>query len=138
VRDADGNIWAETDGEVEFCGDVALTLANPVELVDESLTITAVCSNDTTVTTPLTGALVKYRADAARPYRIAAGNGNGTYSLVNMVSGTEYSVLVDTRLDGVDGLQTTTITADGTGEDLNVSLTCAGGTGTGGTGGSGG
>jgi hypothetical protein len=138
VRDADGNIWAETDGEVEFCGDVALTLANPVELVDENLTITAVCSNDTTVTTPLTGALVKYRADATRPYRIAAGNGNGTYSLLNMVSGTEYSVLVDTRLDGVDGLQTTTITADGTGEDLNVSLTCAGGTGTGGTGGSGG
>jgi hypothetical protein len=138
VRDADGNVWAETDGEVAFCGDVNLTLANPVQTVDENLTITAVCSNDTTVTTALTGALVKYRADATKPFRVAPGNGNGTYTMSGLVSGTEYSVVVDTNLAGVDGLQTTTITGDGTGESLDVSLTCAGGTGTGGTGGSGG
>jgi hypothetical protein len=138
VRDADGNVWAETDGEVAFCGDVNLTLANPVQTVDENLTITAVCSNDTTVTTALTGALVKYRADATKPFRVAPGNGNGTYTMSGLVSGTEYSVVVDTNLAGVDGLQTTTITGDGTGESLDVSLACNTGTGSGGSGGSGG
>jgi hypothetical protein len=138
VRDFEGNVWGETDGEVPFCGDVSLALENPVQTVDENLAITAVCSNDTTVTAALTGALVKYRLDATKPYRVAPGNGDGTYSLTALVSGSEYSVLVDTNLDAVSELQTTTITADGTAEELDVSLTCAGGTGTGGTGGSGG
>jgi hypothetical protein len=138
VRDFEGNVWGATDGEVAFCGDVSLALTNPVQTVDENLTITAVCSNDTTVTAALTGALVKYRLDATKPYRVAPGNGDGTYSLTALVSGSDYSVVVDTNLSAVTALQTTTITADGTGESLDVSLTCAGGTGTGGTGGSGG
>jgi hypothetical protein len=138
VRDFEGNVWGETDGEVAFCGDVTLALTNPVETVDENLTITAVCSNDTTVTAALTGALVKYRLDATKPYRVAPGNGDGTYTLSALVSGSDYSVVVDTNLAAVTELQTTTVTADGTGESLDVSLTCAGGTGTGGSGGSGG
>lgn len=139
VRDADGNVWGETPGEVPVCADVVITLENPIaEAFDETLTVTAVCSNDTTVTTALAGALVTYRADATKPYLVAPGNGDGTYSLTNLPSGTEYNVVVDTNLAGVSELQTTTITADGTGENLDVLLTCAGGTVTGGTGSSGG
>ena len=138
VRDFEGNVWGATDGEVAFCGDVSLALTNPVQTVDENLTITAVCSNDTTVTAALTGALVKYRLDATKPYRVAPGNGDGTYTLSALVSGSDYSVVVDTNLAGVADLQTTTITGDGTGESLDVSLECNTGTGSGGSGGSGG
>ena len=146
LRDIEGNIWGTSfdevteSSEVSICGDVTVNLTNPApDTISELVNAVAVCSNDETVTVPLTGALVKYRADVTKPFRVALGNGEGGYNLTGLVSGTEYTVALSATVNGSAVSASDTITADGTTDPaINVPVTCAGGTGTGGTGGSGG
>jgi hypothetical protein len=134
VRDADRNTWGEVVSNDVVCGGtVTIPVTNPIpETVDETLELVAECSNDTTVTTALTGALVKYRLDATKPFKSAPGNGDGTYNLSGMVSGSSYAVEIDTRLDTAESrVVSTSITADGTTETVRVPLACSTGTGAG-------
>lgn len=134
VTDTDRNQWGTLVQSEVVCGStVTISLTNPVpETVDETLQLTAVCSNDTTVTTALSGALVKYRLNETKPYRVGSGNGDGTYSLVSLLSGESYAVLIDPRLDSAESSAITgTITADGTTETIEVAVTCSTGTGAG-------
>ncbi|MFC3031497.1 hypothetical protein ACFOEE_03035 [Pseudoalteromonas fenneropenaei] len=122
VYDLDGNVWFTTGStEVNVCGDIPITLTNPnATPVNETFNVIAVCSNDTTKTTPITGAVVQYRLPN-KGYSTATGGEGGAYSLTNLTQGSTYEVKVNTRLAGI---QTATITADGTAETMNVSLTC--------------
>lgn len=124
VKDAEGNIWFNSETEVAVCGDVSVTLENPVELVSESFDITAQCSNDDTVTVGASGALVTYK-QGNKASKKATGNGEGSYTLNDLVSGQEYSVTATFTgaLASVD-TQTFTVTADGENESATVTQEC--------------
>ncbi|MGA4604074.1 hypothetical protein [Pseudoalteromonas maricaloris] len=127
IRDAAGNVWgnaSSTNAEVQVCnGPVAITLANPIQTtVNENVTVRAVCSNDTTVTEVIPGAIVKYRSSTTKPFRTAANNGDGTFAL-SALNGdvASYAVSVDPRISAPF---TTSITPDGTDETIDVSVAC--------------
>lgn len=125
VFDFAGNVWFESEGEVPVCGDVNVTLTAPVEYVDETLSLTAQCSNDTDVSVPASGALVKYSL-SGKAKKVARPTGEaGQYTLANLVSGEEYTVTVKYKdtLKSI-GDKTYTITADGTAESQTEQLTC--------------
>lgn len=124
VKDKNGNTWFDSETEVSVCGNVNVALANPVTLVAESLAVTAVCENDNTVTTPLTGAVVKYRLEN-KGFESAAGTG-GTYELTDLVEASSYEVRVVPRGAKFAGLgaQNFTITADGTDETAEITVAC--------------
>lgn len=141
LTDAEGNVWFESDDEVALCTGgvgqtVAATLDNPIELVSETLSLTAVCSNDDTVSVGASGALVKYKL-GNKGSRVAKGDGNGNYALNNMASGEDYTVTVRYKKTlAAIGTAEYTVTADGTDEAQSETLLCD--TSTGGTGGTGG
>ncbi len=127
IRDAAGNVWgnaSSTNAEVPVCsGPVSITLANPIQTtVNENVTVRAVCSNDTTVTEVIPGAIVKYRSSTTKPFRTAANNGDGTFAL-SALNGdvASYAVSVDPRISAPF---TTSITPDGTDETIDVSVAC--------------
>ncbi|KJY90479.1 hypothetical protein CWB89_05710 [Pseudoalteromonas piscicida] len=127
IRDAAGNVWgnaSSTNAEVQVCnGPVSITLANPIQTtVNENVTVRAVCSNDTTVTEVIPGAIVKYRSSTTKPFRTAANNGDGTFAL-SALNGdvASYAVSVDPRISAPF---TTSITPDGTDETIDVSVAC--------------
>ncbi|WP_462155362.1 hypothetical protein [Pseudoalteromonas piscicida] len=127
IRDAAGNVWgnaSSTNAEVQVCnGPVSITLANPIQTtVNENVTVRAVCSNDTTVTEVIPGAIVKYRSSTTKPFRTAANNGDGTFAL-SALNGdvASYAVRVDPRISAPF---TTSITPDGTDETIDVSVAC--------------
>jgi len=125
VRDASGNVWFASEGEVPVCGDVDVTLSAPVEYVDETLSLTAQCSNDTDLNIPASGALVKYSL-SGKSKKVARPTGEaGQYALANLVSGQQYTVTVKYKdtLKSI-GDKTYTITADGTAESQTEQLTC--------------
>lgn len=141
LTDVEGNVWFESDDEVALCTAgvgqaVAATLVNPVVPVSETLSITAVCSNDDSVSIGASGALVKYKL-GNKGSKVAKGDGAGNYALNNMVSGEDYTVTVKYKksLSSIADASFT-ITADGTDEERSESLVCP--TSTGGTGGTGG
>ncbi|ASD68081.1 hypothetical protein [Pseudoalteromonas piscicida] len=127
IRDAAGNVWgnaSSTNAEVQVCnGPISITLANPIQTtVNENVTVRAVCSNDTTVTEVIPGAIVKYRSSTTKPFRTAANNGDGTFAL-SALNGdvASYAVSVDPRISAPF---TTSITPDGTDETIDVSVAC--------------
>lgn len=125
VRDVEGNIWYDSADEVPVCGDVNVTIAAPVEYVDETLSLTAQCSNDADVSIPASGALVKYSL-SGKSKKVARSTGeDGQYTLANLVSGETYTVTVKYKdtLKSI-GDKTYTITADGTAESQTEQLTC--------------
>eukprot|EP00764_Aduncisulcus_paluster_P010555 gnl/Carplike_NY0171/3714_a5015_284.p1 GENE.gnl/Carplike_NY0171/3714_a5015_284~~gnl/Carplike_NY0171/3714_a5015_284.p1 ORF type:complete len:530 (-),score=93.35 gnl/Carplike_NY0171/3714_a5015_284:256-1845(-) len=125
VRDAAGNVWFASEGEVPVCGDVNVTLTSPVDYVDETLSLTAQCSNDEDVSIPASGALVKYSL-SGKAKKVARPTGEaGQYSLASLVSGEEYTVTVKYKdtLKSI-GDKTYTITADGTAKSQTEQLTC--------------
>lgn len=134
VTDVNGAVWHETSGETtNICGNIAVELANPVTLVAESFALSSTCSNDTTITNPLPGAVVKYRI-AGKGFSTASGDGAGNYALNDLVTGSAYDVRVIPRGTAFTdvAIQNFTITADGTDENGTVPVTCD--TSTGGTG----
>ena len=137
VKDSDGNSWFASTGEVALCGDVNVALTAPADIsyVSEALALTAQCSNDTGLTTPGSGALVKY-GRTGKAKRVAKG-ADGSYALNDLIEGASYEVSV--KFQGTlaaIGTKTYTITADGTDEPQTEALTCDTTTGaTGATGG---
>jgi hypothetical protein len=131
VTDYAGNTWYESTDGLSLCGNsIALTLANPVQTVDETLSVNLVCSNDNTVSTPLENAVVTYQKDATSVVLVAAQSSSGVYALTQMdQSSTTYSVTVDTRTD--EGVKSTTVVPDGTNESFDVETVCDSVTGTG-------
>ena len=141
LTDVEGNVWFDSDDEVALCTagvgqTVAAALANPVTYSSETLSITAVCSNDDSVSIGASGALVKYSRNG-RGIKVAKGDGEGNYALNNMQDGETYNVTVKYKgsLKSIADAAFT-ITADGTDEERSESLVCP--TSTGGTGGTGG
>ncbi|MFC0118450.1 hypothetical protein ACFFK7_11075 [Pseudoalteromonas xiamenensis] len=128
IRDTSGNVWYTSGTEVAVCGFLPVTLTNPVQTVSETFNLSTVCSNDATVTKPLSGATVTYSLPN-KAASVASGSG-GAYTLANLVQGSTYNVSINPRLAGV-APTSATITADGTAESATVSVACA--TSTGGT-----
>ncbi|NUZ10650.1 hypothetical protein HUZ36_07655 [Pseudoalteromonas sp. McH1-7] len=124
VFDFSGNTWFQSNGEIPVCGTFDTPLTNPVTLVSENVAITATCTNDSTVSTPVPAAVVRYaRGNSSR--RVATNGGSGTYTLSDMVQGQTYTVSVKPRIANATGPVTATITADGTAETINVPVTCS-------------
>lgn len=124
VSDSNGNVWYTSDTEVAVCGDINVTLANPVSYVDETLSLSAQCSNNTDLAIGASGALVQYSL-SGKAKKVARGT-DGVYALNSLVSGETYSVTVDYKGSLKDiGTKTYTVTADGTDESQTESLTCA-------------
>ncbi len=124
-------VWYDSVNEVPICGNIAITLGNPnATLVNENFSVNLVCSNDTTVTKALTGALVSYGL-AGKTKVQATDNNNGSYSLTSLVQGSNYEVKVQPV--GVAGAAVTnfTVTANGTAESGNINIACQTGTGAG-------
>ncbi|MFT6919083.1 MAG: hypothetical protein ACJA2G_001718 [Cognaticolwellia sp.] len=143
VRDADANVWYTTLNDVTasvpgfevLCGTANITLTAPaVPTVDEVLTVNSICSNDTTVSVPITNAAVTYNQLGRAP-NSATVTGDGGYNLIGLVQDATYSVTINPRFRDSNGVQvptqTTTITADQTNESFDVSAVCAVGTGLG-------
>jgi len=126
VTDANGGVWFETPNEVAVCGEVAVTLANPVQTapVDEAFAVTFSCDNSDGAG-PLPGAIVKYRL-GNKGFSPATGDGAGSYALTDLIDGETYTVRVVPRGEDFTGAGATdfTITAGGDAETGNIPLTC--------------
>jgi hypothetical protein len=129
VKDLSGNVWFNSNQEVALCGEtISVALDNPA--VDENLTVSLVCTNDTQVTNPFENAVVTYRKDTNSAAVVATEGAAGSYALTGLdPTLSQYLVSVDTRGDA--GIQSTTITPDGTDESLQISASCPEVTGTG-------
>lgn len=132
VYDINGNDWFVSDGEVEICGSVSAALSNPATIVDEDISVSASCSNDSTVAISLDAAVVSYGLEG-RGSITAVGSGDGVFTLSGLVEGSTYNVSVDLRATDGGGnkipAQTTTVSADGADETFDISVACQGGTG---------
>ena len=131
VKDLSGNIWYNSSQDVALCGEtINVALDNPVVAVGENLAVSLVCSNDALVSTALENAVVTYRKDTNSAALVAAEGAAGSYALTGLDSSlSQYLVSVDTRGDA--GIQSTTVTPDGTDESLQISVSCSVATGTG-------
>ena len=135
VKDGSGNVWgAATNAAI--CGAVNVPLTAPSTL-SEVINITASCSNDETVFTADTNALVTYRiADSTDAFLTAPHVANGNYLLSALVEDATYSVNINSGIEDVADYSVQ-ITADGVDESAPIQYDCSTGTGTGGTGGGG-
>jgi len=124
VTDKSGTVWG-SGTDVDVCGSFSVSITNPVVLVSESFAMTAICSNDTTKTTPLTGAVVKYRL-AGKGFESSTGAGDGSYALTDLVQGSSYEVRVTPTGEAFSGVGATnfTVTADGTDESGSITISC--------------
>lgn len=124
VTDANGNVWYSSDNEVNVCGDVNVTLENPVSYVDQSLSLVAQCSNDDAQTTVASGALVKYSL-TGKAKKVASGS-KGVYALNSLVDGETYAVTVTYKgtLASI-GTKTYSIAADGTDKSQTETIECS-------------
>jgi len=126
VTDSNGGVWFETANEVPVCGEVAVTLTNPVQTapVDEAFAVTFSCDNSDGAG-PLPGAVVKYRL-GNKGFNSATGDGTGSYALTDLIDGETYTVRVVPRGEDFAGAGATdfTITAGGDAETGNIPLTC--------------
>ncbi|MBA6223803.1 hypothetical protein H4J51_07755 [Colwellia sp. MB02u-18] len=135
ITDSSDTVWFETTSEVALCGDIPVVLDGPA-VVNETLSLVAQCSNDTSLTVGASGALVKYSL-GNKSKKVAKDEGEGTYALRNLLDGSTYNVSVTYKGSLADlGTKTYTITADGTDETQTESIVCD--TATGGTGATGG
>ncbi|MBQ4844390.1 hypothetical protein [Pseudoalteromonas sp. MMG005] len=128
IVDVNGTEWFNSNGEVDVCGAVTATLVNPVaQPVSENFTVTATCSDGTTV--DMSNAVVTYGL-AGKAQSIAASAGNGAFALANMVPATTatYTVAVDARIPLDNGTTMATgpitVTPDGTAESLPLTADC--------------
>ena len=94
--------------------------------VSESFAVTATCENDTNVSAALGGAVVSY-AQSGKASAVASETTAGTYALADIVEGQTYTVNVIPRGVTLAAGATTsfTVTADGTDESCDVSVTCS-------------
>ncbi len=139
VRDVSDFVWYDSSTEVAVCGAIPATLVQPNTLVEETFTVTATCSNDSTVVSAISGGFVTYNLEGKTPIP-AQDNGDGTYSLADMVQGSEYIITVDPRISDTNGTVPVPperrIIAGNSESDpedyvLDLSISCAGGTGAG-------
>jgi hypothetical protein len=133
ITDREGNAWFASNGEIALCGDVDVALASPVSYVNETLTLSAQCSNDTTQTVAGSGALVKYSRTGKAKKR--AEGENGTYALTGLIEGENYTVTVKYK-EALKSLGTVNYTIEANGEAKTQSESIVCDTTTGGTGGS--
>jgi hypothetical protein len=102
----------------------SLALTNPVQTVDEALTVNRVCSADDLVSSLLDYALVTYSKDASSVTSVANESSTGVYALTQMDSSlSTYTVNIDTDQDGVADA-TTTVVPDGTDESFDIETVC--------------
>jgi hypothetical protein len=102
----------------------SLALTNPVQTVDETLTLNIVCSADDLVSSLLDYALVTYSKDASSVTSVANESSTGVYALTQMDSSlSTYTVNIDTDQDGVADA-TTTVVPDGTDESFDIETVC--------------
>lgn len=131
VEDFTGNVWYESTEVTGLCGNsVSIELANPVQTVDETLSLNLVCSQDSLVSSPLANAVVTYRKDATSAALTAKQIASGVYALSQMdQSSSTYLVTIDTRTK--EGVKSTTVVPDGNDGSYNVETLCDSVTGTG-------
>ncbi|CAH9052967.1 hypothetical protein PSECIP111951_00725 [Pseudoalteromonas holothuriae] len=132
VYDADNQPWFQSDGEVDICGTVPATLANPVQRVSENFTVSAVCSNDATQTIDMSNAVVRYSL-GSKSKSLATSQGGGVFTLSNLAladadNPVAYTLFINPRVALANGTKSATvdITADGTDESLAepLQVTC--------------
>jgi hypothetical protein len=126
VTDYTGNTWYESVDGLSLGDGMSnsLALTNPVQTVDETLTLNIVCSADDLVSSLLDYALVTYSKDASSVTSVANESSTGVYALTQMDSSlSTYTVNIDTDQDGVADA-TTTVVPDGTDESFDIETVC--------------
>jgi hypothetical protein len=103
--DLNGNNWFELSNIIQtpICGEFEIAATAPTEtLVDAKLPMKFTCSNadDTTEQLNLSGAVVTYRQTGKIPLVAGTSSAADTYNLNGLVSGKEYVVSVNTRIEG--------------------------------------
>ena len=135
VTDYTGNTWYESDDGLSLCGNTnEISINNPIEVVDETLSIDLVCSTGSGIRSRLKNAVVSYRVDEVSVPFVASEISDGVYSLEQLDSSkSAYQVTVDTRIDA--GSVTTSVIPDGDDESYDIETECddvtGAGTGTG-------
>jgi hypothetical protein len=131
VKDYSGNVWYPSTEVTGLCGsELNIDLINPVQTVDETLSVNLVCSQDSSVSSPLANAVVTYRKDATSAALTAKQIAPGVYALSQMdQSSSTYLVNINTRTD--EGVKSTTVVPDGKDGSYNVETVCDAVTGTG-------
>lgn len=133
VRDVSDFIWYDSNTEVAVCGAIPVALTQPNTLISENVTVTATCSNDTSVVTNVNGAFVSYGLQGKTPIP-AEEQGSGVYTLHDLVQGSTYDVIIDPRISDVNGTvagRVISIVADGSDDAFDFSIQCSTGTGAG-------
>jgi hypothetical protein len=94
----------------------------PSGAVDETLTLEAVCEQDTNITALRSAAFISYRiAQSGQAFLSATNNGDGTYDLPNLVLDENYEV----RVIPPDAANfTQTILADNQSETIQYNVQC--------------
>lgn len=119
VQDKNGNVWG-TVANANLCGTVNVELDSPVVIVSQNLNVTYTCTNaevDQDKAFPLTGAVVLY--SQTKRTISTADETAGSYALTGLQSGSSYGVKVIPTGINV-GLQSTTVTANGTDVTFNI------------------
>jgi hypothetical protein len=135
VTDYSGNTWYESDDGLSLCGNTnEIEINNPVEVVDETLSIDLVCSTGSGIRSRLKNAVVSYRIDEVSVPFVASEISDGVYSLEQLDSSkSAYQVTINTRIDA--GIVTTSVNPDGNDESYDIETECdevtGAGTGTG-------
>jgi hypothetical protein len=100
--------------QTNLCGEIEIAATAPsTTIVDDSLPLTFSCSNaEVNDQLALKGAVVTYSQTGKIPL-VAKESAEGTYALRGLVSGQQYNVSVNTRIDGFL-VETFTVTAGST------------------------
>ena len=130
IEDYYGNVWDEKE-IAGLCGSSnTLDLDNPIQTVNETLSVNLVCTQDNLRKVPLKNALVTYRKDSNSVVSVASQTSPGVYALSQLdQSANKYSVTIDTRTSA--GIKTKNIDPDGKNESHNIEIECSEVTGTG-------
>jgi hypothetical protein len=121
--EANGIVVAEREA-VQLCNGGTVPIAVTSPFVTETATFTAVCSNNTALTTGISGMNVTYKGP--RSTRRAVGNGNGSYTLANMSNGFQYTIRFTPKGEKFSGIgaQTLEYTAGSGGINQTFNIQC--------------
>jgi hypothetical protein len=130
VYDYSGNDWYNSNGEVNVCGSIPVTLGNPVETFDADFTLAGTCADTANgaVAVDLSGSVVTY-AKNGKAASVAASLGNSTFRLSGLEANADYTIRTTVRgaqvASGGQSVVTNTTTGAATSPiSQAVTLTC--------------
>ncbi|WMN61870.1 hypothetical protein NI389_18875 (plasmid) [Pseudoalteromonas xiamenensis] len=130
IYDYSGNDWYNSNGEINVCGTIPVTLGNPVQTFDSDFSLVGTCAStqNGTVAVDLSGSVVTY-AKNGKAASVATSLGNSTFRLSGLEANSSYTIRSTVRgVQVSSGGQSvvTTFTTGAAGSPISqpVTLTC--------------